>query len=111
MKQWVSALVVVFATSGALYAQKRAFSIEDLYRIKSISDVRVSPDGKTVAYFETESDLPRARRVGHFLVMDIYGRNPHQVTFCAKVAVSPRFSPDVKSLLMINSHDLAPSRY
>ncbi|HSF22920.1 MAG TPA: hypothetical protein VLE20_01750, partial [Blastocatellia bacterium] len=64
------ALLVPFNSS---LAQKRAFTIEDLYRIKSISDVHISPDGKSVVYSVATSDLPRARRVTHVWAMDIDG--------------------------------------
>ena len=45
-----------------LHAQKRAFTIEDLYRVKNISDLHVSPDGKTVVFAVAISDLGRAKK-------------------------------------------------
>ena len=38
-------------------AQKRAFTIEDLYRVKGVSSVSLSPDGKMVCYTASSSDL------------------------------------------------------
>jgi len=43
-------------------AQKRAFAIEDYYKVKSISDVHAGPDGKSIIYLLTTYDLPRAKR-------------------------------------------------
>src|SRR2546425_5572168 len=97
-RQFLSVFILLLTLSIASYAQKRAFTIEDLYRIKAISDVHISADGKSVVYVVTESDLGRAKRIGHIWMMDIDGRNARQLTFDAKGESSPRFSPDGKSL-------------
>jgi Tol biopolymer transport system component len=110
-RRLVSVLICFITLSTAVYAQKRAFTIEDLYRVKPISDVHVSPDGKSVVYVVAESDLPRAKRIGHIWMMDIDGTNVRQLTFAAKGESSPRFSPDGKSLLMVSSRDGAPNIY
>ena len=92
MKQKLLSLIfMTLALSTAAQAQKRAFSIEDLYRIKSISDVHFSPDGKSVVYVVATSDLPRAKRVSHIWLMDADGRNTRQLTWGAKGENSPRF--------------------
>jgi dipeptidyl aminopeptidase/acylaminoacyl peptidase len=110
-RRLVSVLITFITLSTAVYAQKRAFTIEDLYRVKAISDLHISPDGKSVVYAVAESDLPRAKRVGHIWMMDIDGTNVRQLTFGAKGESSPRFSPDGKSLLMVSSRDGAPNIY
>src|SRR4051812_32324751 len=102
---------VCLALSGFASAQKRAFTVEDLYRIKSISDVHISPDGKAVTYVVTNSDLPRAKRESHIWLMDIDGRNVRQLTNSAKGESAPRFSPDGKSLLFISSRDGSANLY
>ena len=53
-----------FAAAAALFAQKRAFTIEDLYRVESgrRSDARPT-DGSRIAFTVTTRDL-RARRSG-----------------------------------------------
>jgi dipeptidyl aminopeptidase/acylaminoacyl peptidase len=94
-----------------VHAQKRAFTIEDLYRIKSISDVHISPDGKSVVYVVGEPDLARAKRASHIWMMDIDGGNARQLTFDTRGESSPRFSPDGKSLLMVSSRDGSPNLY
>ncbi len=112
MKKHVLPAVLLLVTlSTFVHAQKRAFTIEDLYRIKSISDVHISPDGKSVVYAVAESDLARAKRISHIWMMDIDGKNARQLTFGAKGESSPRFSPDGKSLSMISSRDGDSSIY
>jgi dipeptidyl aminopeptidase/acylaminoacyl peptidase len=93
------------------HAQKRAFTIEDLYRVKSISDLRVSSDGRFVVYAVTTSDLPRAKRNTHIWMMDIDGKNTRQLTSGDNSESSPAFSPDGKWISFISSKDGSPNLY
>jgi len=96
---------------SSLHAQKRAFSIEDLYRVKNISDLHVSPDGQTIILTVTTSDLPRAKRNSHIWMMGIDGQNPRQLTTSDKSESSPLFSPDGKQILFISSKDGSANFY
>ncbi len=42
-----AALVMALLSANA---QKRAFTIEDLYKVKGVYSVSLSPDGKTICY-------------------------------------------------------------
>lgn len=79
MRRHFLVVSILLLCASASHAQKRAFTIEDLYRIKSISDVRISPDGKSVVYAVATSDLARVKRVSHIWTMDIDGRNARQL--------------------------------
>jgi dipeptidyl aminopeptidase/acylaminoacyl peptidase len=97
--------VVLLLSFASLHAQKRAFAIEDLYRIKNISDLHVSPDGKTIVFAVTTSDLGRAKRHSHVWAMDADGTNPRQLTSGADSEYSPAFSPDGKQISFVSSKD------
>jgi dipeptidyl aminopeptidase/acylaminoacyl peptidase len=103
-------LLMLLALSS-LHAQKRAFTIEDLYRVKNISDLHVSPDGKTVIFVITISDLARAKRNSHIWVMDVNGQNLRQLTSSEKSESSPSFSPDGRQISFISSKDGAANLY
>ena len=49
-----AALVMALLSANA---QKRAFTIEDLYKVKGVYSVSLSPDGKTICYTSSSSDL------------------------------------------------------
>src|SRR4051794_21821774 len=103
MKRSVLLLVVLFLLpTGYLFAQKRAFTIEDLYNIKGVSDVHISPNGKHIVYAITTSDLARASRSIHVWLMDIDGQHNRQITTNVKGEYSPRFSPDGKWISFIS---------
>jgi dipeptidyl aminopeptidase/acylaminoacyl peptidase len=95
-------LLVPLSSSSA---QKRAFTIEDLYLVKSISDVHISPDGRSVIYAVSTSDLPRAKRATQVWVMDIDGRNARQITSGEAGSTSPTFSPDGRWIAFISAKD------
>jgi dipeptidyl aminopeptidase/acylaminoacyl peptidase len=86
-------------------AAKRAFTIEDLYKLKGVDAFRLSPDGRTVVYTVTESDLPHAKRQTHIWAMDIDGANVRQLTFGPKSESSPSLSPDGRWLAFIAGRD------
>jgi dipeptidyl aminopeptidase/acylaminoacyl peptidase len=92
-------------------AQKRAFTIEDLYRIKSISDVHVSPDGRSIIYVLTTSDFPRAKRNSHVWMMNVDGQDVRQLTTGDKSEFTAAFSPDGKWISYVSAKDGAPQVY
>jgi dipeptidyl aminopeptidase/acylaminoacyl peptidase len=91
--------------AAAGFAEKRAFTIEDLYRVRGIEDMHVSPDGKTIAYTLRTDDLPRAKRVHHIWLMDADGGNARQFTSGEKGEMSPVWSADGKWIAFISSRD------
>lgn len=98
-------IIFLLVAVNVAHAQKRAFTIEDLYRIRSISDVHISPDGRSVIYAVTTSDLPRAQRTIHIWMMDIDGRNVRQLTSGDQSERSAAFSPDGKWISYLSLKD------
>jgi dipeptidyl aminopeptidase/acylaminoacyl peptidase len=94
-----------------LHAQKRAFTIEDLYRVKNISDLHVSPDGKTVIFAVAVSDLAHAKKNTHIWAMNLDGTTLRQLTTGEKSESSPLWSPDGKQILFISSKDGSANFY
>ena len=84
---------------------KRAFTIEDLYRVKNVGDLALSPDGRMLAFTVTTSDLPHAKRTSNIWVMDVDGKNAHALTQGSGDS-TPRFSPDGKQLAFLRDSNL-----
>src|SRR6186997_2776725 len=101
----VLSIALLFVAAAAFAQSKRAFSIEDLYRVKGVSDLTLSPDGKTLAFTVSVSDLPRAKRTTKIWVMDIDGQNARELTN-GDADASPRFSPDGKQLAFVRDSNL-----
>jgi dipeptidyl aminopeptidase/acylaminoacyl peptidase len=100
MKTRALTLLVAVLISLPLAAQKRAFTIEDLYRVKSVSDLEVSPDGKMLAFSVGTSDFPRAKRTSALWVMNADGSDQRQIT-AGEHDSNARFSPDGRTLLFL----------
>ncbi len=104
-------LALILLSALPLHAEKRPCTIEDIYRVKSVSDLQISPDGKSVAFVVTTSDLPRAKRVSHIWRMDPDGKNLRQLTFGDKSESSPAFSPDGSWISFVSSRDDTSNLY
>jgi dipeptidyl aminopeptidase/acylaminoacyl peptidase len=105
LRKLTSLAVCLLFLLASAQAAKRAFSIEDLYRIRSVGDVHPSPDGKSVVFTVTTRDLPHAKSATHIWMMDADGSNQRQLTWSEKSENSPRFSPDGKWIAFISARD------
>ncbi len=85
----------------AAQAQKRAFTIEDLYKIKSVYAVTLSPDGKTLAYTASSSNLKKQKSAANLFLMDTDGKNVRQLTTDGKSSAAV-WSKDGKQLYYTN---------
>lgn len=75
MKRLGLLLLSTLILAMPLAAQKRAFTIEDLYRLKGVSELDVSPDGRAIIFTVTISDFPKAKRTSSIWMADVDGRN------------------------------------
>ena len=78
MKRFIAIAVLFVALP--LVAQKKAFTIEDFYRVKSAMELDVAPDGSRYVFTVTSSDLPKAKRTTRIWIGEVNGANPHQLT-------------------------------
>ncbi len=96
-------LAVFAAAHGGLLAGPRAFTVEDLYRLRAVEEPTVSPDGRMVVYKLTTSDLKTMERTSHLWCVDLEGQNARALTFGAVRDSSPVFSPDGKSVAFVST--------
>ena len=96
-------LIVLLLAATPAFAQKRAFTIEDLYRVQDIGELAVSPDGRTVLYTVATKDLGRAKREAHVWSLSLDGGEPRQLTYSEKAESSPTFSPDGRSIAFVST--------
>ena len=93
-----AALVMALLSANA---QKRAFTIEDLYRVKGVSSVSLSPDGKTVCYTASSSDLKNQKSGSDIYIMNADGSHAKALTEDGKSS-SAVWSKDGKSIFFTN---------
>ncbi|HEY0384623.1 MAG TPA: hypothetical protein VGC64_01365, partial [Pyrinomonadaceae bacterium] len=105
MRRVLLFLLLLLVCAPSLLAQKRAFTIEDLYRIKNVGDIHISPDGKSLIYTVGASDLAHARRTSQIWMMNLDGTGARQILQNEKGANSPLFSPDGRWIAFIGTQD------
>ena len=101
----LAAVAVLLLVAIPVFAQKRAFTIEDLYRVKTPSDLALSPDEKRVAFTVATTDLPRGKRTTQIWIAGTDGSDPHPVT-SGDADSSPAFSPDGRWLSFVRSDNI-----
>ena len=101
MKKLFVWLLLSAALVGA--AEKRAFQIADLYDLRSISDLQISPDGKFVAFTVGSSDLVKSERNSDLWMMRLDGGDLKQLTHDPAADFHPRWSPDGTELAFLSS--------
>lgn len=102
------ALFIVLTLSAAFNVsaqQKKTLKPADVYRIPTVSDPQLSPDGKWVAYSVSEVDTAKDRRVSHLWMQSFDGKESIELTHGEEAASSPRWSPDGKYLSFLSSRD------
>ena len=77
---------------------QRVLSVDDLFRIQRVSDPRVSPDGRWVAYVVSTPDLSTDKSTSRIWMVAAAGGDPLPLTAKGSSASSPRWSPDGKYL-------------
>lgn len=101
MKQRI--LLILFIVSGFLFAQKRAFEIEDLYRLKYISDLQLSPDESIITYTLTSYNLKEGKSNSDIYKLDLKTKSIRQLTYYEGGDFQARFSKDGKKLFFVST--------
>lgn len=89
-------------------AEKRAFHIEDLYRLKGISGLSLSPDGTKLLFQLSRQDLKKAKRDTDIWMMDLASGQAKQLTFSEKPETAPFWSKDGKTIYFQSGREGGP---
>ncbi|MEW5915294.1 MAG: S9 family peptidase [Gemmatimonadota bacterium] len=79
--------------------QRRAFTPQDWYRLTTVSNPAISPDGKLIAFTVTTVRESENKRHSEVWVVPASGGEPQRFTSPSTESSNPRFSPDGKYLL------------
>ena len=88
----------ILPLSSATAQSRRAVTVDDYFTIKRVSDPRVSPDGRWVAYTVSTSNLADDKSETRIWMAPLAGGDPIPLTLKGTTASSPRWSPDGKWL-------------
>jgi dipeptidyl aminopeptidase/acylaminoacyl peptidase len=106
-----AAAAVVFAlalaSTGTRTASPRPITIDDEMKLRAIVDVRISPDGNTVAYVVSTPSLPKNEHEGALYVVKAGGGSPTRIGDAVRIFNAPvprpqlRWSPDGAAISVV----------
>jgi dipeptidyl aminopeptidase/acylaminoacyl peptidase len=100
----VSVIILLTCASLAL-AQERRFTIDDLLKVRRVSDPQLSPKGDQVAFTITDVDKAANKSTTQIYVVPLSGGEMRQLTNDEHSSASPRWSPDGEKLAFISARD------
>jgi len=103
--------IILCLTAINTSAQKKAFAIDDLYKIQSVGAPVVSPDGKHIAYTVSKAVLAKGKSFTDIYVMDADGKNSVRITDNGKGNDNPIWTADSKSIYYVSSVTETPQVY
>jgi len=89
----------------------RAFTLEDLYRVKSVGEPAISPDGKVIVYSVATNDWASKKKTVVLWRVDADGKNARALTSGDGPDEYPFFSPDGKTLAFVSHRTGEPQLF
>ena len=108
MKKTLLLFAVLLSSFSGNYAQmptKRPLKPSDVYRLQSLSDPQISPDGNWVAYTLSSVDSVKNKRNSDIWMVSWDGKESIQLTHSPDGESQPRWSPDGKYLSFVSSRN------
>ena len=102
---FVVSVISLLAFASFASAQQRQFTIDDLLKVRRVSDPQVSPKGDLVAFTITDVDRTTNKSTTQIYLVPLGGGETRQLTNDEHSSASPRWSPDGEKLAFISARD------
>ncbi len=112
MKKIIPALLLsFFLILPAAFAQKKPFTIADLYKVKNVGSPVVSPDGKMLAFTLTDYDMPKGKSNTDIYVMNSDGTGLKNITNDEKSDYNPIWTSDGSEIYFVSTKTGTPELF
>ena len=105
MRKTVASFLFVLLLASLSLAQKRAMTVDDMWAMKRIGDVALSPDGKLIAFSLTRYNMEENEGNSDIWLMSSESGQPRQLTTSDKYDGAPKWSPDGSAIAFLSSRD------
>ncbi len=102
----IACSLILFAVSTIVIGQDRRFTIEELLKVRRVSDPQVSPKGDLVAFSMTVINKDANKGATQIYVVPVIGGEPRQLTNDANSSTSARWSPDGEKLAFVRDDQI-----
>jgi dipeptidyl aminopeptidase/acylaminoacyl peptidase len=101
--KFILTLLSLFPFAAAARAD-HPFHVEDMQKLARIGELKISPDGRSIAFTVTRENVAKNRGVTNLWMVGAGGGEPQQLTFDDQgYNGSPRWSPDSHFLYFLSS--------
>lgn len=109
MKKYVLMIgILLFWLLPLSSAGKHAITFDDFIKVKRVTDLQLSPDGKRVAFVVTVMNKEENNSNSDLWLVSIEGKNLFQLTNSPKSDSNPRWSPDGEKIAFISARSGLP---
>ncbi len=98
MKYLVHLIILILTLTSINAQQKRAMTVEDMWKMKRIGAYDVSPDGKTIAFAATSYSMETNKSNSDIWLIDADGKNVRAFKNSEAGESAPKFSSDGKKI-------------
>jgi dipeptidyl aminopeptidase/acylaminoacyl peptidase len=98
MRKYFIPVLLIFLINSSFGQNKRALSVEDMWAMKRVNEVEISPDGKTISITLQQFDMENNSGQSDIWLIDSDGSNLRTLINSAKNETQPRFHPDGKRI-------------
>src|SRR5882672_1074582 len=102
---FVVSVISLLAFASFASAQNRRFTIDDLLKVRRVSDPQVSPGANLMAFTITDVDKTTNKSTTQIYLVPLGGGETRQLTNDEHSSSSPRWSPDGEKLAFVSARD------
>ena len=103
-------IIIITLVAITVFPQKKAFTIEDVYKIKGVSSLSISPDGSKIAFVVSESNLEEVSSTTNIYLMNPDGTGLKQLTHSG-ANYNPFWGSDGKALYFVSTRNGSSQLY
>ncbi len=97
------ALILLFSFCTTIALSQHALTPSDVYKLRNVSELEISPDGKWIAYVVSTADSLKDNYNSDVWITAVDGSGSVQLTYTEKDESNVKFSPDGKSISFLSA--------